>query len=125
MIAAVCAVIQTAQKLGAGGGFGLWGSIALVALSVYALIAVFRSARQPSLTVRRAMYHPSDKNKPGKDVTTLVRALVKERGPSFFVDEVTFGDPFMNEHKALTVEYTYGDEWRSKTIAQNQWFNLP
>ncbi len=87
VIAAVCAVIQTAQKLGAGGGFGLWGSIALVALSVYALIAVFRSARQPSLTVRRAMYHPSDKNKPGKDVTILVRTLVKEPDPRFSVDE--------------------------------------
>jgi len=129
MIAATCAVVMTVEKLRpgtvSGMSWGLWGSISLLALSIYALIAVFRGIKRPSVTVLRAMYHPSDKNKTGKDVTALVQTLVKERGPSFLIDQDTFGDPFREEFKALTVEYTYGDEWRTKTIAQDQWFNLP
>ncbi len=97
---------------------------ALLALSVLIAITVIRRSAN-RIVIVRAMYGPSDRNKPAQNVTEIVQWLITERGPSFLVDTATFGDDFVNEHKAMTVEYLYRGKIRRKTIAQDQWFNLP
>jgi hypothetical protein len=79
----------------------------------------------PSLIVHSAIYHPASYETPGNDVTSLVQSIIKERGPSFRVDINTFGDPFINLFKALTIDYEYRGHRRTKIIPQDHWFNLP
>jgi hypothetical protein len=129
VIAAVCAVISVVHLIWPnterGANFSLYAGISLLTLSALVLISVIRAAIKPSLVVHRAIYHPASNAIPGKDVTMVVRGLINEQGPSFLVDTNTFGDPFINLFKALTIDYSYGGERRTKTIAEGQWFNLP
>jgi hypothetical protein len=83
------------------------------------------SRETESLIVHSAVYHPASYEKPGDDVTGLVQSIIKERGPSFRVDINTFGDPFINLFKALTIDYEYRGHRRTKIIPQDHWFNLP
>jgi hypothetical protein len=77
------------------------------------------------VVVHRAIYHPASDKTRGEDVTELVRTLVAERGPSFLVDTNTFGDPFVDEFKALTIDFSIGENRRTKTMPQDHICNLP
>jgi uncharacterized protein (DUF58 family) len=129
VIATLCAVIALVLRIWpnvvVGASFTLYALISLLTLSVVVLVSVIRASMRPSLVVHRAIYHPASNPIPGKDVTMVVRRLIKEQGPSFLVDTNTFGDPFINLFKALTIDYSFRGERRTKTIAQDQWFNLP
>ena len=60
-----------------------------------------------------------------QDVTRLVRTLVKDNRLDFKPGTALFGDPFPNEYKCLTVDYTFEGVRLQKEFPQDVWVSIP
>jgi len=82
-------------------------------------------AQTGNLAIHRAIYGPTTSSQGGKDETALVRSWIVNGSLSFVVGGDKFGDPFPNQFKQLTVDYSAGGIRRTAIIQQDHWCNLP
>ena len=82
-----------------------------------------RSPESGDLTIDRATYGSGDTR---KDVTDIVRVLVRQHPPFFSVENENLGgDPLESVLKELTIEYSYGDKRCKKIIREHEFIRLP
>lgn len=83
------------------------------------------STRTGSLIIRRAIYGPVNTAQAGKDETPRIRNLVQNDRLAILVSHDLLGDPFPNQLKQLTVEYTFEGQLLSRITPEGHYCNLP
>lgn len=91
-------------------------------LTKFGLAGKAAEIRLPKVFIKTARYETADGL--GKDVTSVVRQMVKDGEFEIPATNALFGDPVVNVVKRLRIDFTVDGKAESKTVAENELLTL-